>query len=40
MIKSGFGEVQQTGMAGFYGSQTPSSQNVVQSFRPQIKPKF
>ena len=40
MIKSGFGEVQQTGMVGFYGSQTPSSQNVVRSFRPQIKPKF
>ena len=40
MTKSGFGEVQQTGMVGFYGSQTPSSQNVMQSFRPQIKPKF
>ena len=40
MTKSGFSEVQQTGMAGFYGSQVSSSQNVVRSFRPQIKPKF
>ena len=40
MTKSGLGEVQQTGIAGFYSSQTSSSQNVAQSFRPQIKPKF
>lgn len=40
MTKSGFSEVQQTGMAGFYGSQSSNSQNVVQGFRPEIKPKF